>query len=188
MDPLTHVFLPLLVAYAARPDLFGDRRALAVAGVGLLPDADKFVGAQGLLHSLVPLVPLIAATAAAERRLAGRYRYTALAAAFLASHLLLDLLDGGPTPLLYPFVTSGVGLVFPATVTFGQGPLGVVVDGPLVALRPATPRTGYQSFGFVNGFGAASALAFLAAYAVGERRRRGAASHDDPSGTAGGRR
>lgn len=190
MDPLTHVFLPLLVTYAARPDLFADRWPLALGGLGLLPDADKFLGMQGLFHSLVPLVPLVAAVALAERRLTGRYRYAALAGAFVGSHLVLDLLDGGPVPLFFPFVKSGAGLVFPATVAFGQGPLGVAVDGPLVALRHGAPRVGHQSFGFLTGFGVASALAFIVVYAVGEHRRGAEVGGSDATRTGpdGGRR
>lgn len=164
MDPLTHVFLPLTVAYAVRPDLFPDPHHLALAGFGLVPDLDKFLGMQGLFHALPALVPLSAVVLAGERRLRGGTTYAWLAVAFLASHLILDLLDGGPVPLLYPFVETGTGLFFPATVTFGQGPVGVVVDGPLVSLRNTAPRTGHGSFGLLTGYGFASVLAFLAVW------------------------
>lgn len=177
MDPLAHVFLPLLVAYAARPELFAARWPLALAGFGVLPDADKFLGLQGLGHSLVTVLPVALVVVAAEYAIRKRLDvdrrpvYALLASAFLLSHLALDVLDGGPVPLLFPVVTQGLGLVFPATVTFGQGLLGVVVEGPLVALHSTAPRVGHQTFGFFQGAGVASLLAFLVAYAAGERAR-----------------
>lgn len=166
MDPLAHVFLPLLVAYAIRPALFDRPWTFGVAGFGLLPDADKFLGLQGLGHSLVAVVPLsvllLAAGRALDRDLAETYAL--LAVAFLASHLLLDAVDGGPVPLLYPLVRTGAGLTYPATLSFGEGVLGVAVHGPVVAVRTSAPSAGYGTFGFVDGSGVASALAFAAAY------------------------
>lgn len=178
MDPLTHVFLPLTVAYAVRPELFAAPRHFAVAGFGLVPDLDKFVGQQGLLHALPALSVLAIALLVGERRLTGRRTYAALAVAFLASHLLLDFLDGGPVPLLFPFVKTGAGLTYPMTLTFGEGPLGVVVRGPPVALRSGAPRTGHQSFGgIVTSTGIASVLTFLGVL-FGRTRERGTIPSD----------
>ncbi|HET7323898.1 MAG TPA: hypothetical protein VFJ06_06170 [Halococcus sp.] len=52
MDALTHLFLPLTVAYILFPDRFADPRAFALGVFGLLPDADKYFGIQGVFHSL----------------------------------------------------------------------------------------------------------------------------------------
>lgn len=163
MDPLAHVFLPLLVVYAVRPGLFERPWPFGLAGFGLLPDADKFLGLQGLGHSLVTLVPLGVLVWAGARYVDvdEAESYAVVGLFFIASHIVLDTLDGGPTPLLYPFVHQGVGVVYPATVAFGEGWVGFVVRGPVIAFRTVAPRSGYQSFGFLNGFGLASALAFL---------------------------
>ena len=54
--------------------------------------------------------------------------HSVIAVAVLASHLLLGIVDGGIVPLPFPFVEAGTEPVYPATVTAGQGPVGVV-DG-----------------------------------------------------------
>lgn len=171
-DFLTHLFLPLTAAYVLRPDLFPSPAYLAVAGFGLLADADKFLGTPGLLHSLVTLVPLSVGLVAAERWLRGETRYAPLAVALILSHLVLDVVDGGPVPLVYPVVETGIGLTYPARTAFGVGPLGVVIEGPLVALRTAVPVPGHNTYGFIDGAGVASALLFGLIYA-GERWRAG---------------
>jgi membrane-bound metal-dependent hydrolase YbcI (DUF457 family) len=177
MDALTHLFLPATVAYAALHERFDSPRWLALAGLGLLADFDKYLGAPGLLHSLVPVVPLSVGLLAV-----GRYRdaaptLTRLAVGFLWSHLLLDVLDGGPVPLLFPLVESGVGLRYPARVAFGEGLLGFAVRGPVVALRTTAPRGGFNAFGFLNGFGVASLVAFAAVF-VGVRYAGASAGGD----------
>lgn len=179
MDVLTHLFLPLAVGYAVRPAWFESPAWFGVAAFGVLPDFDKFLGAAGLLHSLVSVVPLSAAMFAADRLVArrsnagdaapqstvgrfGRANVGAVAVALVWSHLLLDVVDGGPVPLLFPLVEQGIGLRYPARVAFGVEPLGVAVRGPLVALRTTVPRPGFNGYGFVNGFGVASVLTFAA--------------------------
>lgn len=169
MNALTHIFLPLTVAYAVRPDLFTDPRHLAIGAFGLLPDADKLVGMQGMLHGLLTLVPIAAVLLALEWRVYGRRTYATLAVLFIGSHLLLDFLGGGPVPFLFPVIESGIALTYPITVSFGEGPLRVAFDGPLVALTTGTPQPGYGTFGFVDGFGVASTLAFLVVYVGRER-------------------
>lgn len=181
MDALTHVFLPLAVGYAVRPAWFESPARFGVAAFGLLPDLDKFVGAAGLFHSLVAVVPLSAAMLAVDRRVAdratvggvGRANVGGVAVALVWSHLLLDVFDGGPVPLLFPVVEQGVGLRYPARVAFGVDPLGVAVRGPLVALRTTAPAPGFNAYGFVTGFGVASLLAFVAIYLGVEYGGRG---------------
>lgn len=163
-DVLTHLFLPLTGAYVLRRDLFRSPMYLGLGAFGLLADFDKFLGYPGLLHSLVTLLPLCLVVVAGERWASGRSAYGPLIAALILSHLVLDFVDGGPVPLLYPFVDIGVGLEYPVRTVFGQGPLGVAFDGPLVQLRTAAPRGGFNTYGFIDGFGVASALLFLTVY------------------------
>lgn len=93
-----------------------------------------------------------------------RFVVTNIAAIFLLSHLLLDVIDGGPVPLLYPINTTGLGLYYPAQIVFGAGELGFTIEGALFTLHDAAPRHGFNSYGFLNGFGITSALAFFIIY------------------------
>jgi membrane-bound metal-dependent hydrolase YbcI (DUF457 family) len=169
VDALTHVFLPLTAAYVLRRDLFPAPGYLLLGGVGLLSDFDKFLGVPGLLHSLVTLGPLCLAILAAEQWVRGELEYAPLVAALLLSHLLLDVVDGGPVPLLSPFVETGIGLQYPVTTAFGRGPLGLAFDGPIVTLRTTAPRPGFNTYGFVDGVGVANALLFATVYLGRER-------------------
>lgn len=164
MDALTHVFLPLTVAYVLRHELFASPNHLLLAGFGLLSDFDKFLGMPGLLHSLVTLVPISLGILAVERWYRGEFLLAPLVVAFIASHLVLDFIDGGPVPLLFPFVEPGIGLQYPARTVFGAAPLGVAVEGPIAAIRVATPRPGFNAYGLVKGAGIASLLAFVMIY------------------------
>jgi membrane-bound metal-dependent hydrolase YbcI (DUF457 family) len=170
MDVLTHLFLPLTVAFAVRREWFDSPAWLALGGFGLLSDFDKFLGAPGLLHSLGGVVAASLALLGAGRLLdrefdAADFSTAArLAVAFVWSHLLLDVIDGGPVPLLFPMLETGIGLRYPAKVAFGVEPLGIAVRGSLVALRTTAPRAGFNAYGFLNGFGVASALTFAAIY------------------------
>lgn len=171
MDFLTHVFLPLTVAFVLRPDLFEHPATLSLAGFGLLSDFDKFLGHPGLLHSAVTVVPICLAILVAERWYRGGFRYAPVVVAFVGSHLALDVLDGGPVPLLFPFVEEGIGFQYPARTVFGEGPFGLWIEGPLVTLREAAPRPGHNTYGFIAGEGVAWLLVFAIVY-VGVRRYR----------------
>lgn len=165
MDPLAHVFLPLLVSYAVRPGLFSKPRHFALAGFGLLPDFDKFLGRQALLHSLPTLLALTLVVLAVGRYRKGWRVYALLAVGFLWSHILLDLLGGNAVPWLYPLVRQGFGVHFPMRIAFGEGVLGVRLEGWPVAIHTGVPREGHNTFPLFNGYGVASMLAFLAVYA-----------------------
>lgn len=164
MDFLTHLTLPLTVAYVIERDLFDSPRYLLLGAFGLLPDFDKFLGAPGLLHSAVALVPISLVILGAERRLRGRLLVAPVVVALVWSHLLLDVVDGGPVPLLFPLIETGLGLQYPVQVAFGEGLLGVRLEGSLVALRTTAPEPGHNTYGFLQGAGVASALAFLSVY------------------------
>jgi len=173
VDLLTHLFLPLTVGYVLRRELFDHPGAFTLAVFGLFPDFDKFLGEPGLLHSLVTVVPFCLAILAVEHWYRGGWRYAPIVAAFIGSHLVLDILDGGPVPLLYPFAEQGVGLRYPAQLVFGADPVGLAVRGPVVALRVTTPRSGYGAYGFLTGEGIAWALTFVALLVgLGLRDRR----------------
>ncbi|NHN46560.1 metal-dependent hydrolase [Halostella sp. JP-L12] len=164
MDALTHVFLPLTIAYAVCDDVFERPQYLALGGFGLLADSDKLLGQPGLLHSLTVLVPISLGLLLIERKWRGEMILSGLTVAFIMSHLVLDFIDGGPVPLFYPFSRAGIGLTYPVQVSFGEGILGVAFQGPFVALTGAEPRPGFNSYGFLNSFGIASLLAFLTVY------------------------
>lgn len=179
MDPLTHLFAPLTAA-CARSSAFCRRPATAaLAGFAAVPDADKLLGRPGLLHSLLTLAPLVAVVYAVERSLRGTWTLAATVAAFLASHLVLDFVDGGPVPLLYPLVEAGPGLQYPSRIAFDAG-FGVAVEGPLLSLRVIAPRAGFHTYPtLITGTGVLSVLVFVAVAALRPRDAGGAASGTD---------
>lgn len=160
-DFLTHVFVPLTAAYVLRRELFASVTHFALGGFGLFADFDKFLGQPGLFHSLLTLGPICLGMLAVERWWRGEFRYAPLVVAFVLSHLLLDFVGGGPVPLLYPLVDAGVGLQYPVRTVFGVDPVGVAFQGPLVQIRSTVPRPGYNTYGFINGFGVTSVLLFV---------------------------
>lgn len=164
MDFLTHLFLPITVAIVWWPDVFESPFAVALGGFGLLADFDKFLGMPGLTHSLVTIGPISLAVLGAEYWYRGQLRISPVIVALITSHLVLDFVDGGPVPLLFPFVDAGIGLQYPVRTVFGEGPLGVWWEGPIVTLRTATPEPGHNTYGFIKGAGIASLLAFVAVY------------------------
>lgn len=168
MDALTHFCLPLLVAYAVRPALFSTPRYLVLAGGGLLADVDKLLGVPGLLHSLVTLVPICLGLIVAERVRRQSLHYSVIASLFVLSHPVFDLLEGGPVPLLFPVVRSGLGVVYSLDVVFGTGPFGVAFRGWPLGIEVDSLRTGHTAaavdtnrYGFLDGFGVASLLALV---------------------------
>ncbi|MEF8813593.1 MAG: metal-dependent hydrolase [Halovenus sp.] len=189
MDPLTHIFLPLTVAYVLRRDLFSRPRYLAVGLFGLVPDLDKLVGIPGLFHSLVTLVPLCLALVAFDRWYRRGTGYGLLASGFVLSHLVLDIIEGVTVPLLFPLVTTGIGLAYPGTVIFGPeaSPLWVAFDGLPITVEFGELRTGHaadaavgqNTFGFLDGFGVASTLTFLL-ISVGRRYQEQDESGEEP--------
>lgn len=173
MDALTHLCLPITLAYVLRREFFASPWRLGLAPFALLSDFDKFLGHPGLLHSLVTLVPLCLALLAAEYAVRRRLVVTPLVVALVGSHLLLDFVGGGPVPLLFPLVETGLGLQYPVRTVFGEGLLGVRFEGPLVTLRTVAPRSGFNTYGFITGAGVTSALFALAAIGGSELQQRG---------------
>lgn len=171
MDVLTHLCLPISAAYVLREDYFDHPLVFGLAGLGLLSDFDKFLGMPGLLHSLVTLVPICGGLLGLEYLVRGRLEYAPLAVALVLSHLVLDFIDGGPVPLLFPFIETGVGIQYPAQTVFGSGPVGMDVQGSLVSIRAKAPRQGFNQYGFINGAGVASALLFVTVLIAAYRDR-----------------
>lgn len=163
-DFLTHLFLPLTAAYVLRRELFPAHRYLALGGFGLLSDFDKFLGMPGLLHSLVTLIPIVVLVFVIEFYWWDRFTYASMIAGLILSHPILDFIDGGPVPLLFPIYTTGIGLEYPVRTVFGEGLLGVTFHGPLVTLRTTAPRPGFNTYGFIDGAGVASLLVFVIIY------------------------
>lgn len=171
MDALTHVFLPLLVAYILRPVLFSQPHYLAFGLFGLFADFDKLIGIPGLLHSLLTLVPICVGILLLERIFRGEYHYSIIASAFILSHLPLDIIEGVTVPIFFPIITAGVGLAYPMALIVGPeaGPLWFAFDGLPVTLEFGELRTGHAAsdvvnsneFGFINGHGVATLLTFL---------------------------
>jgi hypothetical protein len=164
MDFLTHLCLPFTAAYVLRREQLSSVRTLPLAGFGLFSDFDKFLGMPGLLHSLVTIVPIAVAILGLERVVTGELKWSPIVVALVGSHLVLDFVDGGPVPLLFPLVKSGVGLQYPIQTVFGAGPIGLTFEGSLVALRTTAPRPGHNTYGFIKGAGVASALLFATVY------------------------
>ena len=171
MDVLTHLFLPIAVAFAIQPDLFPSPRYFALAVFAILPDFDKLLGIPGLLHSVfvVGVIGLVAFIL--ERRFAGTRSYAAVTTIFLASHLLLDFLDGGPVTFLYPLVETGVGLEYPSQIVFGDAVQNVTVRNPLPRVQVDATNSNRTAYSLVNGYGILSALVFVTVYLGLEPRR-----------------
>ncbi|TYL36428.1 hypothetical protein CV102_22660 [Natronococcus pandeyae] len=186
MDALTHVFLPLTIAYVLRRDLFQQPQYLLLGLFGLVSDLDKPLGVPGLLHSLVTLVPICLILIVIDYWYRDDTTYGLLTSAFVLSHPVLDILEGVTVPLLYPLVATGVGFTYPMTVVFGPdaGALWFALEGPPVALEFGEPRLGHatdpdvteNTYGVIDGYGVASTLTFLFVYGGlewQERRERG---------------
>lgn len=111
MDLLTHIFLPLTAAYVLKREAFPSHYYLLLGLFAVVPDFDKFTG-EPYLHSLIGVGAIAVVLLVGERIIRGTNLYSGIAGLFLFSHLLLDILEGNTVPLLYPFVTTGVGLTF----------------------------------------------------------------------------
>jgi hypothetical protein len=106
-----------------------------------------------------------------ERVFRGEYHYSAIASGLTLSHPPLDIIEGGTVPLLYPILTTGVGLAYPLGLTVGPeaGPLWFAFDGVPITLEFGELTTGHavsdeinsNEFGFINGYGVATMLTFL---------------------------
>jgi len=164
MDFLSHLFFPLTAAYVLWQRRFQSRWLVPIAGFGVLPDFDKFLGTPGLLHSLVTLVPICVIILSIEQYIEGELLISKAIIFFLGSHLVLDFVAGGPVPLFYPFLEGGPGLTYPARTAFGTGPVGLAVEGPLVTLRSASPQPGHNTYGFITGAGVASVLLYVVVF------------------------
>ena len=168
MDLLTHIFLPLTALYVLKREAFNPPYHFLLVLFAVVPDFDKLIGMPGLFHSLVTLVPLILVILLLEKLVKGTSMYTGIAAFFIGSHLVLDILDGGPVPFFYPFIKTGIGLEFPLEIAFHSFSFSFLNDP--VRLIYAVPRTGFNTYGTFSGFGVASMILFVIVY-LGTRKR-----------------
>lgn len=164
MDVLTHLFLPITIAYAIRPDLFPSPWYFALAGFAVLPDFTKLLGIPGILNSVFVVVGIGIVLTFSERRLYDTVTYATIATLLLTSHLLLDFLDGGPVMLFYPFIKTGVGLEYPTQIVFDDSIHSVRVRDPLPRIQVGTTSPSREAYSLINGYGVLSALAFLIVY------------------------
>lgn len=172
MDILTHLFLPITIIYAVRPNLFPSPWYFALAGFGVLPDFDKVLGTPGLLHSVFVVGGIGIVLTVSERRLYDTETYATIATLLLASHLLLDFLDGGPVTLFNPFIKTGVGLEYQTQIVFGDAVHDIAIHDPIPRIKAGTTNTSREAYSLVNGYGVLSALAFLTVYLGNEIHRR----------------
>ena len=177
MDALTHLFLPLTVAYVLLPERFTDPRLFALGIFGLLPDADKLLGLQGVFHSIVLVGVVAVLLIGAEERINDERVYAPLVAALLLSHLLLDLLDGGPVFLLGPSFSPGFGLSFPTTISLGASPTSVGVANLLPEVKTTVATQGAATYTLIDGYGILSVLTFVSI--VSGRKLRNAPTRGD---------
>lgn len=171
MDVLTHLFLPITVAYAVRPDLFPSPWYFALAVFAVLPDFDKVFGTPGLLHSIFAVGAIGFGVVLLERRFSGSKMYATVATLLLISHLLLDFLDGGPVTFLYPLIETGVGLKYPTEIVFGDTVQDVAVHDPLPRVYANPTNSSREAYSLVNGYGVLSILVFVTVYLGIEPRR-----------------
>ncbi|MEM0203264.1 MAG: metal-dependent hydrolase [Archaeoglobaceae archaeon] len=153
MDTLSHVFVPLTALYLIKGKL---SPSYLLAFFAIFPDLDKLLRIPGLFHSLLTLIPLTASILFIEKHFRGSIKYSGLISFFIFSHLLLDLLDGGPVALLYPASKIGVGLEFPMRLVLGKG---ISIEGDAVRVVYSDPRIS-DSYEIFSGFGVVSAILF----------------------------
>jgi membrane-bound metal-dependent hydrolase YbcI (DUF457 family) len=134
------------VARAASPDPPPRWAAWAVGGcMGALPDVDIVLGialgAGSAYHSTFTHSLTAVAVWALIGYMVGRGRWAAVTGLGYASHLLVDLLDGGANPtnlmLGWPFTGAqpySLGNVFPSVPVEGDG----MVETALNVLRPSS--------------------------------------------------
>ena len=168
MDLLTHIFLPLTALYVVKRDAFNPPYPFLLVLFAVVPDFDKLIGMPGLFHSLVTLVPLIFVVLLFEKIVKGTSMNTGIAAFFIGSHLVLDILDGGPVPFFYPFIKTGIGLEFPLEIAFHS--FSFSFHNELVRLVYGVPSSGFNTYGIFSGFGVASLLLFAVVY-ISTRKR-----------------
>ena len=164
-DLLSRIFLPLILIYATRREL--KLYHIIFIPFTILPDLDKFLGMVGLLHSLVTIIPICLLLMLLEwtvgkltNKNTSYFQYSLIASFYIFSHLFLDILDGGPVTLLYPFVRVGVGLSFPASLELGSNPFEFSINNVFPQLVYEVPEPS-KSYEILSGFGVASAILFL---------------------------
>lgn len=103
-------------------------------------------------HSILLISIVGALLIGAERYIDTDHNYAPLIAALLASHLLLDLLEGGPIFLFTPGFSSEFGLTYPTTISPGASPTSVGVAQPLPEIQNTGPvNQGAATYRLITG-------------------------------------
>lgn len=160
MDLLTHIFLPLTAAYVLKREAFKSHYYLLLGLFAIVPDLDKFVG-MPYLHSLIGVGAIAVVLLVGERVVRGSNLYSGIAGLLLFSHLFLDILEGNAVPLLYPLISTGVGLTFPLKVTF-HSPTFSFMDAPAKLIYDVPHMGG--TYLLFSGYGVASMVLFAVIY------------------------
>ena len=168
MDLLTHLFLPITVVYVLRPDLFPSPWYLIFSVFAVIPDIDKPLHLQGAFHSAITLGIIAGALIILERWQRDDLTYALLITALLFSHLLLDILDGGPVTLLYPLSDMGIGFHYPTKLIVG-GTIGTTgIQDPFPTVSVNSINRSRTTYSVITGYGVLSAVTFLTIYLTEE--------------------
>jgi hypothetical protein len=116
--PFSHIFIPLAILFIFSDELKLDpRKIVALSFFGALPDIDIFSFHRADLHNIFILViPLLVFIFTRYKEISGIICF------YLASHLILDIFDGG-IYLLYPFYNN----VFFANVVIGFSEANTII-------------------------------------------------------------
>lgn len=114
MDTLFHLLFPAIVFIIAGVDR---KKALMLAPVALIPDLDIFFSAHRLyLHSILPLLAIVAPLFLLSWKKRKYLPATALTAGYLFSHLVLDFF-AGYLAFFWPITNMGYGLMISFTAS-----------------------------------------------------------------------
>lgn len=178
MDALVHIFLPLTLLYVIWREFYEEHPyAIFLSLFGIFPDLDKFfLNAPRFLHSILTLIPIVLVAFLILRKLTSHYKkYTSIIAVFLFAHLLLDVVGHSHAPIFYPLMDSLIGFEYPMVISFGEGLLGVSIEGVPVRIVTEDPVSGVPfDASPLTGFGVASFLLFILIFIqskVGEKLR-----------------
>lgn len=169
MDLLTHLFLPITVIYVLRPDLFTSPWYLSLSVFAIIPDIDKLFQMQGILHSGLAVSVICVVSIIIEKSVRGKAKHAWVITLLLFSHLVLDILDGGPVPLFFPISSIGIGISYPVELIIGDTIWKTSVEQVVPSINATIPDRSRRSYRIINGYGMLSALTFILIYKFGSQ-------------------
>lgn len=159
MDALTHIFIPLTALYVLKKDLLNPSYHFLLVFFAWFPDLDKLLRIPGLFHSLLIIIPLIFVILLIEKQLGRNGKISGIAGIFIISHIILDVLEGGAVPLLYPIFSTGVGIIFPLKISIHD----FSISGAPVEVVYEEPKLSY-TYEILSGYGLISFFIFAMVY------------------------